>query len=145
MSLLFGIQDPQKGGYVLSRKASFRCCRSMNDSAVGCPALNHKLSITISTIYDYRYASRSLNSSLCDVHSLQMTRHVTSRSAATVCSLLSEGLLHSVISGQRALHLFLWMPSTFFRLDRTSYHFADHDSVRSNPLGSEDFNTSKDF
>ena len=32
------------------------------------------------------------------------------------------------------------------KLDRTSYHFTGHDnhrSVRSTPLGSEDFNTSK--
>src|SRR5271170_7554435 len=44
----------------------------------------------------------------------RMTRHVTSLSAATVRSLLSEGLLDTVISSQQVQHLPLWMPSACF-------------------------------
>src|SRR5271170_819169 len=44
----------------------------------------------------------------------RMTRHVTSLSAATVRSLLSEGLLDAVISSQQVQHIPLWMPSAYF-------------------------------
>jgi hypothetical protein len=56
MSLLFGIQDPQREEDMsdLEKSNYFICYLSMNDSAVGCPALNHILYITISAMYDGR-------------------------------------------------------------------------------------------
>jgi hypothetical protein len=56
MSLLFGIQDPQREEDMPDLKKSnyVICYLSMNDSAVGYPALNHMLYITIPTMYDCR-------------------------------------------------------------------------------------------
>jgi hypothetical protein len=62
MSLLFGIQDPQREEDIpdLEKPNYFIRCPSMNDSAVGCPALNHTLYMKIPTMYDLQMSFMKL-------------------------------------------------------------------------------------